>query len=418
MLLWCLQCVVWSRVSLSGLYLQLEEMHCIFDKKLLDVSAGLVTGIVGGLFYRNHTEGEYCLSAIFMGTLYWFFFGTAFVIGFLEIIAGELETGVTRFIAVSIKTFVLCLGASLGMLMTLDDPALVWVTQNAENCGDIYTLDTWWRIPLYLLCSVSVLGQYRMPFTKYFQALIVMLVGWEVQTQTTDIFSKLNKSDNDYLDNAASNILGAMSAVITASTMAYAFNRARAFFYSGLLQRDSSIRHSVCGTCLYECIKVFVRLFNILTGGRESDLMKLKMEKKLRKARKELESDEHIDLDKNQLNLLTEALVDSQGVNIWAILMPAIYQLVPGSVIARLWFGTIFNTQEDAFSSLMVIACSLALGMIIGFTLVQAFQGILCSSRKNKNEESGTDVDFNEHAGLFTVPEDKLDDPDDELLSE
>ena len=34
----------------------------------------------------------------------------AFVIGLLEIIAGELVTGVTRFIAVSVKTFVLCLG--------------------------------------------------------------------------------------------------------------------------------------------------------------------------------------------------------------------------------------------------------------------------------------------------------------------
>ena len=48
-----------------------------------------------------------------MGTLYWFFYGTAFVIGLLEIIAGELETGVTRFIAVSVKTFVLCLTTSL-----------------------------------------------------------------------------------------------------------------------------------------------------------------------------------------------------------------------------------------------------------------------------------------------------------------
>ena len=30
-----------------------------------------------------------------------FFYGTAFVIGLLEIISGELETGVTRFVAVS-----------------------------------------------------------------------------------------------------------------------------------------------------------------------------------------------------------------------------------------------------------------------------------------------------------------------------
>ncbi len=29
-----------------------------------------------------------CLSAVYLGTLYWFFYGAAFVIGILEIIAG------------------------------------------------------------------------------------------------------------------------------------------------------------------------------------------------------------------------------------------------------------------------------------------------------------------------------------------
>ena len=105
-----------------------------------------------------------------MGTLYWFFYGTAFVIGLLEIIAGELETGVTRFIAVSVKTFVLCLGASFGMMLGLSDPGAEllgnqttlngthdkWLAQ-AENCGpgghDLNLDEVWWRIPLYLLCS-------------------------------------------------------------------------------------------------------------------------------------------------------------------------------------------------------------------------------------------------------------------------
>lgn len=57
------------------------------------------TGIIGGLWYKF--VDPCCLNAVFLGTLYWFFYGTAFVIGILEIIAGELETGVTRFIAVS-----------------------------------------------------------------------------------------------------------------------------------------------------------------------------------------------------------------------------------------------------------------------------------------------------------------------------
>ena len=57
-------------------------------KTLLDVFVGMSTGIIGGLFYR-YTSTTPCLSSIFLGTLYWFFYGTAFVIGVLEIIAGQ-----------------------------------------------------------------------------------------------------------------------------------------------------------------------------------------------------------------------------------------------------------------------------------------------------------------------------------------
>ena len=93
-----------------------------------------------------------------MGTLYWFFYGTAFVIGILEVVAGELECGVTRFVAVSVKTFVLCLGTGFGMVLTLEQPGARWVAQ-AENCGTVNLHNKWWRVPLYLLCSASALGQ-------------------------------------------------------------------------------------------------------------------------------------------------------------------------------------------------------------------------------------------------------------------
>lgn len=119
-------------------------------KILIDIMVGITTGLIGGLFFRLDGR-DYCLSAIFLGTLYWFFYGTAFVIGLLEIIAGELQTGVTRFIAVSVKTFVLSLGAGIGLLLTASGKE-EWIEQG-NSCGTI-DLDTmWWRIPLYLLCS-------------------------------------------------------------------------------------------------------------------------------------------------------------------------------------------------------------------------------------------------------------------------
>jgi hypothetical protein len=50
------------------------------SKILLDILVGIAVGIVGGLFYRFDGE-QACLPAVFLGTLYWFFYGTAFVIG-------------------------------------------------------------------------------------------------------------------------------------------------------------------------------------------------------------------------------------------------------------------------------------------------------------------------------------------------
>lgn len=127
-------------------------------KVLIDVVVGTSTGIIGGLWYIY--AGKCCLSSIFLGTLYWFFYGTAFVIGILEIIAGELETGVTRFVAVSVKTFVLCLGASLGLMLTAWGGASKIWHESEDHCDGNFVKGSAWRIPLYLLCSVAVLGQY------------------------------------------------------------------------------------------------------------------------------------------------------------------------------------------------------------------------------------------------------------------
>lgn len=65
----CAGIVEWFLVSLNN------------DAKILvDILAGITTGIVGGLFY-NYLEASTCLPSVFLGVLYWFFYGTAFVIG-------------------------------------------------------------------------------------------------------------------------------------------------------------------------------------------------------------------------------------------------------------------------------------------------------------------------------------------------
>jgi len=116
--------------------------------------------------------------------------------------------------------------------------------------------------------------------------------------------------------------------------------------------------------------------------------------------RMELHDEDHerseITLTREQERHLQDAVVNAEPLNTWAILMPAVYQLVPGSQIANLWFSTIFPFDEDlirgetkvlypkftellanykasesgeVFSLLMVISTSLALGLLIGFAI-------------------------------------------------
>ena len=108
--------------------------------------------------------------------------------------------------------------------------------------------------------------------------------------------------------------------------------------------------------------------------------------------------------------------------------MPAVYQLVPGSIIAKLWFSAIFptdpnqgttensgsNSQDSVFANLMVISTSIALGLIIGFAIFQSvvfFVGRSCfRGDRERVEKRKHNQDI--MGGMYTAVHDANDDPD------
>jgi len=403
-------------------------------KVLIDVVVGISTGVIGGLWYK-YVE-KCCLSAIFLGTLYWFFYGTAFVIGLLEIIAGELETGVTRFVAVSVKTFVLSLGASLGLMLSLSSGASgTWEQSENEHCNADFTKGQWWRIPIYLLCSVGVLGQYRLQIDRYWCALIVQLVAYEVQYQ---VFNGLAQGHTlDHLDTASSNIMGCAGGVISACVLSWVINISRKFYCARLLQNNKS-ENTRLTDFIFWFMRCSVRANSRLGINRKTEIQKLDMGKKLKDQHEELNDPshprDHIELQGEDEDLFLEITVGSQDINIWSILMPAVYQLVPGSVIARFWFQSIFPpteeieqgieatlkvpmvSQESVFSNLMVISTSLALGLIFGFALVQSYSFCLGRLTQFCFKETDESIELrkqrqNMMEGMYTAGESPDDDP-------
>eukprot|EP00546_Thalassionema_frauenfeldii_P010529 CAMPEP_0178916474 /NCGR_PEP_ID=MMETSP0786-20121207/12664_1 /TAXON_ID=186022 /ORGANISM="Thalassionema frauenfeldii, Strain CCMP 1798" /LENGTH=652 /DNA_ID=CAMNT_0020589823 /DNA_START=49 /DNA_END=2007 /DNA_ORIENTATION=+ len=385
------------------------------DFKILnDFIVGISTGIIASLFFQYESP-TYCLKAIFLGTLYWFFYGTAFVIGILEIIAGELETGVTRFVAVAIKTFVLSLGAAFGMYMIMQDPNPydTWYEQK-NNCGNdnYFTTEDWARILMYLLCSGAALAQYRFPIVNYWRGLAVQLAGYEVQYQMQQWLT----TDDDFLDNAISNVVGAVAAVFASELIAYVVDNVLWYYNARILQRKDGGK---LGSFFFGVSAFFVRLNHYFFLGRKSDYEILELDKKLRQQRVELYDSSHsreaITLEPKEEALMREAIISSEPVSTWSILMPAVYQLVPGSMIANLWFNSIFppeteSPENDVFSVLMVISTSLALGLLLGFAITRHF-GLFVHSFTNKFEEGKEEMEYNNDYRKQVMAFAKCDDP-------
>jgi len=348
---------------------------------LTDVMVGLVTGIVGGLFYNN-SEWDLCLSSVFLGVLYWFFYGTAFVIGLLEIIAGRLETGVVRFMAVSVKTLVLSLGAIIGMYIVLSDDRKgvveAWNDNDGHCARSDFLDDKWWRIPLYLLCSVSALGQYRMPINYYWRGLLVQLVGYEVQYK---LFAHVD-SDRDLVDTAISNALSAFVSVCVAVVLSQLIENWNLAYNNRMLHRGGGDRDE---GILFKVTTFSIEFTNKIGIGRKADLDFLNMKGILdeiydsKVARKSLTNGK-------EEKLLIDAIVNAEPLNVWALLMPTVYQLVPGSLIARLWFNYILpdpNEEDSVIAGLMTTASSLAVGLISGFGFVQLIYFGMKSDKKS-----------------------------------
>lgn len=374
--------------------------------------------------------------------------------GILEIVAGELETGVIRFMAVAVKTFVLSMGSSWGLQMVSTNAVDAFLDE-AGNCNNIDLDAQWWRIPLYLLCSASALGQYRFPIVHYWRGLVIQLVGYEVQYQ---VFKYLaDRHDKDMLDTASANGLGAMAAVFAACLLSWSVDSLSYYYNARTLFRVNDDDFSKFGECVYSITAAWVRVTTSLGLGRKDDEAFLDMQPKLRQMSSELDDPSHtrsdIRLSAEEERLLRQAVVSAEPLNIWALLMPTVYQLVPGSLIARLWYNSIFpppylaetlsvtdlngtdvgftyvswtpdQAQEGVFSALMVIATSLALGLVLGIgvqsvvasvfrrTLLACIETVpgVSITESTKDLRAALQDQRDDRCGILNTPEDE--DPD------
>ena len=279
-----------------------------------------------------------------------------------------------------------------------------------------------------------MLGQYRFPVRHYWRGLTVQLVAYEAQYELQSYFSRRHVKDN--MDYAVSNTMGAIAAVLAACLLsfivehvahrpceraAYCTRSLRATAVTVLLRTDqkqllhtkSEGERGCFGKFCFDCGRFWIRAVNCIGIGRKSDLTMLDVEKKMAVAADPARVDvpPPITLEEREEDVLMQTVVELEPHNVWSVLMPAVYQLVPGSMIgkmqcflelslsalllalkafvhypAKLWFNTLFppsmdspdyEAQNNVFSNLMVISTSLAIGLILGFAIVHSIETLL-----------------------------------------
>jgi hypothetical protein len=274
--------------------------------------------------------------------------------------------------------------------------------------GDTFEMwNQWWRLPFYILCSVSVLGQYRFVVMNYWLGLLVQLVGYEIQYIVGNAFKDRHAFDG--MDTVYANVSGAAAAVATASFLCLLLETVRKSTTVKMLQNNNDEKLSVFGKFMnssYGCWVHWGRCLGITRG----------LPRKVARVREKLEElTETQVLSVEEEATLIAGVVESQEFNVWSFLMPAIYQLVPGSKIALFWYAAIFPptpfvnvvnvttldtyeesvvpSAESSYYDLMLISVSLALGLLLGLALVRAVGfalftiSALCRDKRKPDEE-------------------------------
>jgi len=265
----------------------------------------------------------------------------------------------------------------------------------------------WWRLPLYILCSVSVLGQYRFVVMNYWLGLLVQLAGYEIQYRVNNHFKDRHTFDG--MDTVYANVSGSVAAVVAASFLCLMLEIVRKSTTVKMMQNNEEEKLSMFGKFMNSVYGSWVHWASRLGITRGLPRQVARVRKKL----EELTETQVLSVEEEAI--LIAGVVESQEFNVWSFLMPAIYQLVPGSKIALFWYGTIFpftplanvvnvtalDSYEDSaapivdssYYDLMLISVSLALGLLLGLALVRvvgyAFFTItaLCRDKRKPEEE-------------------------------
>lgn len=302
-----------------------------------------------------------CFSAEVFGTLYWFLYGTAFVISIYEVTNNQLMAGVTRLFSAILRSYGLAFGAALGLWFSAWDDDR-WDAVTDECSTKTNQIDGLWFILLFPLSGIACLFQFRVRLSHFLVCLMVQTIAYGSQYLLGNVWKQPDFFANmvpAYLATIASHVFISVGFHLKVSSLEVSKDAYLAKkmdeerpdvsvndSYEVGMASDDEDGLQVPDGVQEEASHRSVRVAYLNTGWAKPDAAGYARVDKIAYAMSDL----------------------------WFCLLPALYLLVPGSKLFQSAFTDILGDLDDGLnaSQLTSLASSLTaigLGQVVGLRL-------------------------------------------------
>lgn len=311
--------------------------------KMQDMLISIVAALIATIGITLVPNGT-CFAAEVLGTLFWFLYGTAFMISLTEIYNGQLVCGVTRLALALINTFGLAFGSSFGLWMAAyggeDRFAIA-----GRDCPEAteYKIPELYLILFYPLTQIASVMQLK-----------VKVKHWPITftTQAVAVVSQYLIGTYWKQPDFVANVIPAYLATISARPLMVIGAR---FNPTGIKPWSAGARNRG-GNSIWSHLHVG-DTFHFEDVPRSKDRASY------------------------HSRYFQKGKLQYTHRNIWFCILPAMYLLVPGSSLLRASFRAFWaasdpnaTTQEDtsALISVFIIGFGQAVGVRLGMTSLEA----------------------------------------------
>lgn len=313
---------------------------------VMDYLAAIVTAMISTAAVTSYPDSA-CFSAQVLGTLYWFLYGTAFVLSLYEITNNQLMTGVTRFVQATLRSYGLAFGSVIGVwIAAYGGPGRFDAINTSCALQESRITNDLWYLLLFPLSAVACLMQFRVKLVHFPICLIVQCVAYGFQYLIGTVWNQ---------PEVLANLIPAYLATITSALCIVIMHRLK--LYNLEVRKEAYLE---------------VKKTDEATMGEGTSAADGFGEKP-----RLLQHDSNVIAYVSDREYAVDKLQYASS-DLWFCLLPALYLLVPGSKLLQTAFEGLVSAldNEDGAAgdldglagSLLIVALGQVVGLRLGFT--------------------------------------------------